>query len=105
MAMIEVIKGSYFEKEYTFTSAGSASDPDVVKFGIEEPSGTETIYTYGVDPEITKSSTGIYAVRLQMNDELGAHKYTASAVWSSGTAGVVQVQGVINVIPAYVDVV
>lgn len=105
MTMIEVIKGSYFERSYTFTAAGSATDPDVVKCGIEEPSGTETVYTYGVDAQITKTSTGVFQVRIQMDDELGAHRYTVSATWSSGTAGVVQVQGIINVIPAYVDVV
>ena len=105
MAMIEVIKGSYFERAFTFTAAGTADDPDVVKFGIEEPSSTETIYTYGTDAEITKDSTGVYQVRVQMNDELGAHKYTCAAQWTSGTLGVVQVQGVINVVPAFVDVV
>lgn len=47
----------------TFTTlAGAATDPTSVFFSFKTPSGTITIYQYGVDAQVIKSGTGIYYV-------------------------------------------
>lgn len=40
---------------------GEVTDPGTVEFHIKDPlASEETVYTYGVDPEINRLSTGIY---------------------------------------------
>ena len=104
MSNSEIIKGEWWERVFTFLDENVASDPNVVKFGVETPAGTETVYEFGVGTTVSKIGTGQYKVRLQFDGEVGAHRWTMGATWSS-PAGVVQVQGVVQVAPAYVDVV
>jgi hypothetical protein len=47
----------------TFLNAsGTPTDPTAVTFRVREPDGTVTAYVYGTDPELIKSSTGVYYV-------------------------------------------
>lgn len=39
---------------------GQNFDPDDVNFEVTDPDGVVTTYVYGVDPEVTKASTGVY---------------------------------------------
>lgn len=48
-------------------SDGNATDPTVVLFKFQNPAGTETSYTYGVDAELVKDSTGNYHVDINAN--------------------------------------
>ena len=43
--------------------AGAATDPSAVYFQLRSPSGTETEYQYGVDPEVMKDGVGSYYVQ------------------------------------------
>jgi hypothetical protein len=45
---------------YTLVSTSAATDPDVVKLSIKDPSAVYTHYVYGTDVEIVKDSTGNY---------------------------------------------
>ena len=67
----------------TFTDVdGVVQDPTVVLFSWVPPStATPTVYTYGVDAELVRSSTGIYYVDLNAN-EVGEWRYR---FYSTGT--------------------
>jgi hypothetical protein len=39
---------------------GQEMDPDTVNLTVWDADGTETVYEYGVDPEIDKDATGEY---------------------------------------------
>lgn len=45
---------------FTTVSSGALTDPTTVTATVQIPGGTKTTYTYGVDSEMAKSSTGIY---------------------------------------------
>ena len=55
-----------------------AVDPSAVTFTWKTPGASVTTYTYGVDAQLVKSSTGIYYVDLALN---------ASGKWSYRFAG------------------
>ena len=52
----------------TFTVNGVRTDPTAVVFKIQDPSGNETTYTYGVDAALVKDSTGVYYVFYVMDE-------------------------------------
>lgn len=41
-------------------SAGNLVDPSVVKFRVRTPAAVVTEYTYGVNADLVKDSTGVY---------------------------------------------
>jgi hypothetical protein len=43
---------------------GNYQDPTAVFFTVTDPDGNDTDYQYGVDPEVTRSSTGVYYVEV-----------------------------------------
>lgn len=60
---------------YPFKSAaGTETDPTVTKFGMIEPDGTETIYTYGTDAQLTRSAAGKFSVTWT-TDQPGRHEW------------------------------
>jgi len=99
------IKGDFVEKRFTFQANGVVSDPDVVKVGLKAPDGTETIFVYDTDAEVTRISTGIYKFRKQVDGNTGAWRYTVMGEWTGAVPGLKQGQGIIKVVSAYVDVV
>lgn len=50
-----------------FQVADADHDPTTVKFTIRNPTGIETTYVYGTDPELTKISVGDYEIELTLN--------------------------------------
>ena len=61
-------KGDLVRCTAAFTdAAGSAFDPDTVAFKSRNPVGSVTTYTYGVDAELVKDSTGNYHVDVDAN--------------------------------------
>ena len=52
--------GGGFVYEGQFSQSGVLADPATVTLRILSPSGVLDTYTFGVDPEITKTSVGIY---------------------------------------------
>lgn len=62
-------------------TAGTATDPDVVKLTYRDPSGTETTLLYGTDAALVKDSTGNYHVDIDANDD-GVWYYRW---WATGT--------------------
>lgn len=62
--------GSRPQFKAEFTVSGIRTDPTVVTFKIEDPSGNETAYVYGVNVELVKESTGVYYVYYAI-DEAG----------------------------------
>ena len=61
------------EVTWVFYPAGSTTptDPTTIKVVTRNPSGTETAYTYGVAPEVTKVSTGVYKFTFPQNTTAG----------------------------------
>jgi len=54
----------------TFTDTnGTATDPDTIFFAWRTPDGTLTTKEYGVDVEVLKVSTGVYAYDLNIDDD------------------------------------
>jgi hypothetical protein len=44
--------------------SGNAIDPDTIVFKTYDPCGRTQTYTYGPDPEVTRSSAGIYVAEI-----------------------------------------
>lgn len=84
-ARIEINRPLYAELVSTwqvFNSAGVPTDPTAVTVTFESPGAGTTVYTYGVDAEITKAATGVYVFRLTL-------AYVGSSYWKWRGAGVV----------------
>lgn len=53
---------------HTFTNAdGANTDPTTIVFKFKTPAGVTTTYTYGVNAELTKVSTGVYRVFISLS--------------------------------------
>lgn len=56
------------ETTYTFYDDTDALfDPTTVTCTVTSPSGTATVYTYGVSSNLTKTSTGLYTCTFDAN--------------------------------------
>jgi len=64
------IAGDDVQITFTFTALGTSTpaDPDLVQVIHRKPDLTETVYEFGVDDEITKTSTGLYTFTLRVVD-------------------------------------
>jgi len=72
------IVGQKITLEATFRdSADALVDPTTVRIHHEVPAGTKTTYVFGVDPEVTKESTGVYRYSILTNSNAlkGIHIY------------------------------
>jgi hypothetical protein len=64
-----LVQGQVVRVTGTFrTAAGVLTNPTTVTCRALSPEGTETAYVYGTDSELTRSSTGVYSLLLQLND-------------------------------------
>jgi len=61
---------------------GAASDPASVTCRVKTPNGVTWIYTYGVNAELTKGTTGVYNLDLSLT-EAGTWAYKWNGVDSS----------------------
>lgn len=59
---VEITTGTPFKD-----SAGTAFDPDVVRFRVRNPAGTVTTYVYGTDSEVTRTTTGDYKLTIDVD--------------------------------------
>lgn len=57
------------------TEEATLADPDTVVFTIQGPDGTSLSYTYGVDGEVTKNSTGVYLCQVGAPLPTGDYSY------------------------------
>jgi hypothetical protein len=48
---------------------GVATDPTTLQCTVHDPSGTETVYVYGVAPELTRMATGKFELRVECTIE------------------------------------
>jgi len=78
----------------TVTSSGTAVDPGTVYAKFRNPAGSVTTYTYGVDAELVKSSTGVYYFDITIATE-GTYYYRLEGTGTNATAqeGVFLVRG------------
>ena len=53
--------------EFTAVDTGAYVDPATVTARITNPSGTTTVYVYGVDAALVKDATGRYRVNVNAN--------------------------------------
>ena len=60
MSNITYFIGDGFRLVGTFTVGGVATDPTTVVFQLRDPDEIIITYTYGVDAEVVKDSTGVY---------------------------------------------
>jgi hypothetical protein len=51
---------------YRDPDTGVLTDPSSVTVVVRVPSGTETTYTFGVSPQLTKVSTGIFQLLIPL---------------------------------------
>jgi hypothetical protein len=58
-------------------------DPTTVSVKIRTPAGVDTTYTYGVNPEVLKESTGVYYININTTGQTG----TWFAKWTSTGTG------------------
>lgn len=57
------------------TEVATLADPTTAVFTVENPNGVSTVYTFGVDPEVTHPSTGIYLCALDPQLPVGIYPY------------------------------
>lgn len=71
MAAVHV--GTAIEKTVNVkATSGALADPATLRVELRhEQSGTQTEYVYGVDPEITRTGTGIYVFHSPALDRVG----------------------------------
>lgn len=70
------------------TEAPTLADPTTVVFEVEAPDGTITVYTFGVDGNVTHPSLGVYVCALAPPIPTGTWRYLAigtGAVEATGT--------------------
>jgi hypothetical protein len=66
--MIEFVLGNLVRCTTTFrNTANAVADPTAITFKFKTPAGAITTYTYGVDQQLVKDSTGVYHVDLTAN--------------------------------------
>jgi hypothetical protein len=63
----------------TFTVDGIETDPTTVTYTIQGPDGTDTIYTFPGDPEVTNPSVGNYELALGAPSLPGFYQYDVDA--------------------------
>ena len=64
-------------------SDGTAFDPDVVTFIVNEPGVTSVEYVYGTDPEVVKNDTGDYTCTIDV-ETIGWWYYRIQGETSGG---------------------
>jgi hypothetical protein len=62
-------------------------DPDAVTFTVLDPSGTEAIYTFGIDPEVTQAGTGVFVLTLPLPLPSGVFTYRADGTGAVAASG------------------
>lgn len=53
----------------TFGVSNTLTNPSTVRYEIVDPDANLTTYTYGTDSEVTRTSTGLYVLTIQLSTE------------------------------------
>lgn len=81
----------------TFSLLGTPTNPTTVTYVVKDPTGVETSYVFGVAPEVTNPSVGIFVLSLPPSSEPGQWFYEITgtgAVEASGTGEFTVLQSV-----------
>lgn len=78
----------------TFTDlAGVVADPSTVTCDVKTPRGVSTAYVYGTDASLTKTSTGIYNLDLDLTEAgTWAWKFNGSGSLKAADQGRISVR-------------
>ena len=60
----------------TFTILGVPTNPTTVTFSVEEPDLTIDTYVFGVAPEVTNPSVGVFKLNLPAQTQIGVYHYS-----------------------------
>lgn len=71
----------------TFSVLGVPTDPTTVTFTVQAPDGTETTYVFGVAPEVTNPSPGVYVLDLPALSDPGVYLYQVVGTGTVEAAG------------------
>lgn len=71
--------------KFKSVASGSYVDPTTVTAKVKNPGGTISTYIYGVNPELQKSSVGVYFLIIDC-DQAGAWKYRWEATGDNQAA-------------------
>lgn len=91
--------GNAVTLDATFLVGSTPVDPDTVIFQVRAPDGTVATYTYGIDANVTKLSTGVYECALGVPAEAGQYHYEAVGTGAAACT----LPGEFYVIPSSVD--
>lgn len=84
--MADIDIGDIYRVTISFVDENSAAaDPTAVTFRFRKPDGTRTAYVYVTDPEVVKSSTGVYYVDLSL-DQAGVWTWRFEGVGGSAAS-------------------
>lgn len=68
-------------------------DPSAITGKFKNPSGTTTIYEYGVDAELVKSETGVYYIDIPIDTSgLWYYRYEATGTYTGAVEGYFKVR-------------
>jgi hypothetical protein len=71
-------KGQVVVVTASFSVDGELDDPTTVTFKVKDPSGNVGTFVYGIDPEVTRVSLGVYKTEIEC-DESGDFWYRIEA--------------------------
>ena len=71
----------------TFSVLGTPTDPTTVTYKVVDPLGTETTYVFGVAPEVTNPSAGVYVLDLPPTTEPGTWLYSITGTGAVEAVG------------------
>lgn len=71
----------------TFTVLGVPTDPTGVTFTVQGPDGTDTVYVWGIDPEVTNPDVGVYVLQLAPPADPGVYYYSVVGTGAVEAAG------------------
>jgi hypothetical protein len=71
----------------TFTVLGTPTDPTTVVFTVQGPDGVDTIYTFGIDGEVTHPAVGVYVLDLAPPPDPGVYFYSVTGTGSVEATG------------------
>lgn len=88
----------------TFSVLGTPSDPTTITYTVQGPDGVDVSYVFGIDPEVTRPSAGVYVLSLAPPTQPGVYHYQVvgtGAVEAVGTGDFTVLQSATD--PALVE--
>lgn len=59
--------GDLIRSSNRFSVSDTDTDPDTIRVLVKNPAGAVSVYVYGTDPEVVKSSTGNYYIDVSLS--------------------------------------